>query len=248
MSTGRLTGKIALVTGAGRGIGQATALALAAEGAAVAVTDLAGHDETAAQVQAYGGQALALRMDVTDGAQVRAAVARTVERFGGLQILVNNAGVGWPRPLAEISEEEWDRVLAIDLKGPFLCIQAAAPHLAPGSAVVNLASLAGRSSSPLQGCFYSAAKAGLLGLTRHLARELGPSGIRVNAICPGPVDTDLLRDTSTQSDLDRFVASIPLRRLGTPDDIARAIVFLASDDAGYITGAALDANGGIFMA
>jgi NAD(P)-dependent dehydrogenase (short-subunit alcohol dehydrogenase family) len=243
-----LTGKIALVTGAGRGIGRATVLALAAEGAAVAATDLIGHDETAAQIQAIGGRALALRMDVTDGAQVRAAVARTVEHFSGLQILVNNAGVGWPRPLGEISEEEWDRVLAIDLKGPFLCIQAAAPHLAPGSAVVNLASLAGRSSSPLQGCFYSAAKAGLLGLTRHLARELGPRGIRVNAICPGPVDTDLLRDTSTQDDLDRFVASIPLRRLGTPEDIARAIVFLASDDAGYITGASIDANGGIFMA
>ena len=138
--------------------------------------------------------------------------------------------------------------MAVNLKGPFLCTQAAAPHLAAGGAVVNLSSLAGRSSSPAMGCHYSASKAGLLGLTRHLARELGPSGIRVNAICPGPVETDLLRRGMDDETSRRVVASTPLGRVGQPEDIARGIVFLASDDAAFITGAALDANGGLFMA
>ena len=128
------------------------------------------------------------------------------------------------------------------------CSQAAAPYLDGGGAIVNVASLAGRSSSPLQGCHYSASKAGLLGLTRHLARELGPRHIRVNAVCPGPIMTDMLTRTTSKEQIADLAAQVPVGRAGTPDDIAGVIAFLASDDAGYINGASLDANGGIFMA
>src|SRR5438105_9554925 len=130
---------------------------------------------------------------------------------------------------------------------PFLCTQVAARHLEQGGAIINVASLAGRSSSPLQGCHYSASKAGLLGLTRHLARELGPRRIRVNAVCPGPIMTDMLTRSSTREQIDALVAQVPVGRTGTPQDIAAVIAFLASDDAAFITGASVDANGGIFM-
>ena len=245
---GRVEGQVALVTGAGAGIGLATARALATEGAAVVAGDVARYDEAAEALRQLGADAAGIRLDVTDRASIVQAVALAVSRFGGLHILVNNAGIGWPQPLAEIGEEDWDRVMAVNVKGPFLCTQAAAPHLKGGGAVVNVSSLAGRSSSPLMGCQYSASKAGLLGLTRHLARELGPSGVRVNAICPGPIETDLLRRDTDEEAVRRIVATAPLGRLGRAEDIARAIVFLASEDAAFITGAALDANGGLWMA
>jgi len=186
-------------------------------------------------------------MDVTDEASVQAAVDTAIERFGALNVLVNNAGIGWPRPLAEVTAEDWDRILAVNLRGPFFCARAAAPHL-EGGAIVNVASVAGRSSSLAMGCHYTASKAGLLGLTRHLARELAPRGTRVNAVCPGATETELLDRGMDDEGKRRTQAAVPLGRIGRPEDIARAIVFLASDDAAYVTGAALDANGGIFMA
>jgi 3-oxoacyl-[acyl-carrier protein] reductase len=244
----RLTGMVALVTGAGGGIGRATVARLAAEGAAVVAGDLKDYEPVANAVREAGGRCLGVELDVTSAASARAAVEAAVAEFGGLHILVNNAGIDQRGRLEELSEADWDRLLAVNLKGSFLCTQAAVRHLQVGGAIVNVASLAGRSSSPLQGCHYSASKAGLLGLTRHLARELGPRRVRVNAVCPGPILTDMLtRSTSTER-IAELAAQVPIGRAGTPEDIAGVIAFLASDDAAYINGVSLDANGGIFMA
>jgi 3-oxoacyl-[acyl-carrier protein] reductase len=245
---GRLAGRVALVTGAGGGIGRATVERLAADGAAVVAGDLRGHEPLVEAVRAAGGRALGLELDVTSAASVRAAVEAAVAQFGGLHILVNNAGIAQRGRLEELSEADWDRLLAVNLKGPFLCSQAAARHLEGGGAIVNVASLAGRSSSPIQGCHYSASKAGLLGLTRHLARELGPRRIRVNAVCPGLIMTDMVTRSTSRDRIEELAAQVPVGRAGTPEDIASVIAFLASEDAGYINGASLDANGGIFMA
>jgi NAD(P)-dependent dehydrogenase (short-subunit alcohol dehydrogenase family) len=245
---GRLSGKVALVTGAGGGIGRATVARLAAEGAAVVAGDLKGFGPVVDAVWAAGGRALGVELDVTISQSARAAVQEAIAQFGGLNILVNNAGIDQRGLLEQLSEADWDRVLAVNLKGPFLCSQAAAKHLEGGGAIVNVASLAGRSSSPLQGCHYSASKAGLLGLTRHLARELGPRHIRVNAVCPGPVMTDMLTRSTSSEGIAALAAQVPVGRAGTPEDIASVIAFLASEDAGYINGASLDANGGVFLA
>lgn len=245
---GRLAGKVALVTGAGGGIGRATVERLAADGAAVVAGDVRGYAAAAEAARAAGGRALGLELDVTSAASARAAVEAAVAEFGGLQVLVNNAGIDQRGRLEELSEADWDRMLAVNLKGPFLCAQAAVRHLEGGGAIVNVSSLAGRSSSPIQGCHYSTSKAGLLGLTRHLARELGPRGIRVNAVCPGLIMTEMLTRGTSNERIAELAASVPIGRAGQAEDIARAIAFLASDDAGYITGASLDANGGIFMA
>ena len=246
---GRVEGKVALVTGAQGGIGRATAVALAAEGARLVLGDIADLQETAQAVFEAGDlPAVSVKLDVTSRTDAEAAVARAIEEFGRLDILVNNAGVGRPAPLAEVTDELWDWIMDVNLKGPFICSQAAAPHMEAGSAIVNLASLAGRASSPAQSCAYSASKAGLLGLTRHLAKELGPRGIRVTAVNPGIVMTTLVTDNFSPEQLARTIETIPLGRASQPEDIASVIVFLASDDARYVTGASLDANGGIFMA
>jgi len=245
---GRVEGKVALVTGASGGIGRATAIALAAEGARLVLGDIADLEATAQAVFEAGDlPAVSVRLDVTSRSDAEAAVARAIEQYGRLDILVNNAGVGRPSPIAEVTDELWDWILDINLKGPFICARAAAPHLGPGSAIVNVASLAGRASSPAMACAYSASKAGLLGLTRHLAKELGPRGIRVTAVNPGVVMTSLVADNYPPGHLERVVETIPLGRASGPEEVASVIVFLASDDAGYVTGASVDANGGIFM-
>lgn len=245
---GRVEGKVALVTGASGGIGRATAVALAAEGARLVLGDIADLEATAqAAFEAGDLPCVSVKLDVTSRTDAEAAVARAIEQYGRLDILVNNAGVGKPAPLAEVTDELWDWILDINLKGPFICARAAAPHLGPGSAIVNVASLAGRASSPAMACAYSASKAGLLGLTRHLAKELGPRGIRVTAVNPGVVMTSLVADNYPPGHLERTIETIPLGRASGPEEVASVIVFLASDDAGYVTGASLDANGGIFM-
>ena len=246
---GRVEGKVALVTGASGGIGRATAVALAAEGARLVLGDVADLQETAQAVFEAGDlPAATVRLDVTSRSDAEAAVARAIEQYGRLDILVNNAGVGKPAPLAQVTDELWDWMVEVNLKGPFICSRAAAPHLGRGSAIVNVASLAGRASSPVMACAYSASKAGLLGLTRHLAKELGPRGIRVTAVNPGVVMTSLVANNFPEEQLARTIETIPLGRPSQPEEVASVIVFLASDDAGYVTGASLDANGGIFMA
>jgi 3-oxoacyl-[acyl-carrier protein] reductase len=245
---GRVEGKVALVTGASGGIGRATAVALAAEGAQLVLGDVADLEATAQAVFEAGDvPALAVRLDVTSRSDAEAAVARAIEQFGRLDILVNNAGVGRPAQLADVTDELWDWMMEINLKGPFICARAAAPHMGQGSAIVNVASQAGRAFSPVMACAYSASKAGLLGLTRHLAKELGPRGIRVTAVNPGVVMTSLVANNFPKDRLARTIEAIPLGRPSQPEDIADVIVFLASDDARYVTGASLDTNGGGFM-
>ncbi|MCC6178521.1 MAG: SDR family oxidoreductase [Chloroflexi bacterium] len=245
---GRVAGKVALVTGARGGIGLAAARLLGAEGASVVLGDVADVTDAVREVERAGGRAIGTRLDVTRAADAEAAVAHAIEHFDRLDILVNNAGIAHPARLADVTDELWDRILTVNLKGPFICSRAAAPHLSSGGAIVNVASLAGRSFSPAMACAYSASKAGLLGLTRHLAKELAPSGIRVNAVNPGVVETSLIDGAYSAEHLSAVVGTIPLGRIASPEEIASVIVFLASDAASYVTGASLDTNGGIFMA
>ena len=245
---GVLDGKVALVTGARGGIGLATARAMAAEGAKLVLGDVASLDETVREIGAAPADVVGVRLDVTSTADAEAAVNVALERFGRLDILINNAGVGKPAPLAEVTDELWDWIIDINLKGAFLCSRAAAPKLSQGGSIVNIASLAGRASSPSMACAYSASKAGLLGLTRHLAKELAPRGIRVTAVNPGVVLTPLATDNYSAELMARTVESVPMGRAAQPEEIASVVVFLASDAASYVTGASLDVNGGIFMA
>jgi 3-oxoacyl-[acyl-carrier protein] reductase len=263
----RFAGRVALVTGAASGIGRATAVRLASEGAAVAVVDRdeTGAAETVGLVRAAGGAAAAFRCDVGDSASVNATVAAIAADLGPVDVLVNVAGIGDTAGLegiAGVADDRWNAVLAVNLSGPFYLSRAVIPGMiAKGrGAIVNVSSLAGRSKSAMGGYAYSSSKAGLLGLTRHLAFDYGPKGIRVNAICPGGVDTPMLRaagvrearsEAEQEARLARMNAYqyfMPIKRISQPEEQAAAIAFLASDDASYINGVSLDVNGGLFMA
>jgi NAD(P)-dependent dehydrogenase (short-subunit alcohol dehydrogenase family) len=246
----RLEGEVAVVTGAGRGIGRAIAGALAAEGAAVAIAELdtqtAG--EAAEECAGFGVCAVALPTNVSDADQVEALFVDCARELGEATILVNNAGIGVPGPLLDYREEQWQRQLDVNLKGVFLCLQAAARRMVPRRAgrIVSIASTAAFvSSSQLAEVAYDVSKAGVRQLTISAAYELAPHGITVNAVAPGQILTDLTR--KGMSDPERYsraVAKIPLGRLGTPEDVAAAVVFLASSDASYITGHTLVVDGG----
>lgn len=247
-----LDGKVAIVTGGGGGLGRAISLKLARRGARIVVADIDGAqaERVVKELNEEGARAIALCADVTRAAQVLEMVKAAVETFGTVDILVNNAGYGRPIPsVLEISEEEWDRSITLNLKSVFLCSKAVLEILLPKKTghIVNIASLAGRSTSTISGADYTAAKAGVIGLTRHIAREVAPHGIRVNAVCPGPTDTQLVRGPLTQVELDLIAARIPVRRLGRPEDVAGVVAFLVSSDAEYVTGACLDVNGGLLM-
>jgi NAD(P)-dependent dehydrogenase (short-subunit alcohol dehydrogenase family) len=262
----RFVGRVALVTGAASGIGRATALRLAAEGAAVAVVDrdAEGAEQTARDIAATGASARACPCDVSSSDQVADTTAAIERDLGAVDVLANVAGIGDPAAagrITEITDERWDMVLAVNLNGPFFLCRALLPGMAERGrgAVVNVSSLAGKSKSATGGLSYSSSKAGLLGLTRHLAFDYGSRGVRVNAICPGGVDTPMLRagaaTASASVDPDEAAARMtayqyfmPIKRLSTPEEQAAAIVFLASDEASYINGVALDVNGGLFMA
>jgi len=247
-----LRGKVAVVTGAGQGLGEAIARRLAAEGAAVAVVDVEGGlaDGVAREIQAAGSRAVAVRTDVTDRASVRAMVDEVGRRLGEPDILVNNAG-GFPklRTLLEVEEEEWDAILALNLKSAYLCSRAVLPGMIArrGGRIVSLSSPAARSLTNFSATHYAAAKAGILGFTRHLAYEVGQYGITVNAVAPGTTLTERVRRARTPEDQARIASLVPLGRLGLPEDSAAAVAFLASDDAAYITGITLDVNGGKVM-
>ena len=248
MSEGRFTGRVAIVTGSGRGIGRAIAERFAADGASVVVADL--NAETAGDVArsigASGGTAIAVPTDVTDPGAADALAAAAVERFGRIDVLVNNAGILRMTRAGDVSPEEWHLVIDANLTGSFLCARAAYPALrATGRGrIVNVASMAGRATSTLGGVHYTTAKAGVLGLTRHLAREWAIDGITVNAISPGMVDTPMVRGSIDEARMARVLASIPLGRLAEPAEIASLVTFLASDEAAYITGANVDIHGG----
>ncbi len=243
-----LKGRVALITGGARGIGLATATALGQRGADVALVDVDGK-ALAGAAAACGDRALALEADVSRAADVQRAVGAAVARFGGLHILVNNAGICPLTPFPEIVEEEWDRVLAINLKGAFLCCQAALPHLqrsGPQGRIINIASVAGQMGGVLVGAHYAASKAGLIALTKSLARLLAPDGVTVNCIAPATTATELTA-AWPESLREQVRAQIPLGRLATPGEVAEAVCFLAADGAAFITGATLDVNGGLFL-
>jgi NAD(P)-dependent dehydrogenase (short-subunit alcohol dehydrogenase family) len=242
-----LSGKVAVVTGAASGIGAATAAALAAAGSRVALLD---RDEDAARERARSlPQSRAYRADVADKRSVDSAFAAIAADFGGVDVLVNNAGVESVWTIAAMPESDWDRVLDVNLKGALLCTQAAVPAMRArgGGAVVNVASVAGKRISFGGGAGYTASKAGLLGFTRHAAFELGYYKIRVNAVCPGPTLTPMIKRNLDDAQQRGVEAIIPLGRWVMPEDVAAAILFLASDDAAMCTGTSIDVDGGILV-
>jgi 2-hydroxycyclohexanecarboxyl-CoA dehydrogenase len=244
--------QVAMVTGAGRGIGAAIAARLAAAGAAVAVCDVdaALAEATAAKLEAAGGRALAVAADVSDGASVAKAVARVAAELAPASVLVNNAAIDVIRPFVETSEADWDRILAVNLRGTIVCCRAVLDGMIArgGGSIVNLGSDAGRVGSSGE-AVYSASKGGVIAFTKALARETARYAIRVNCVCPGPTETALLAQVGEYSQklLEGLVRAIPLRRVGQPDDVAALVAFLASDDAAYITGQTISVNGGLTM-
>ena len=245
-----LDGKVALVTGASRGIGRAIALRLAAEGASVAL-NYAGNAAKAAEVKELaekgGARAMAIQADVADAAAVDAMVKQVMEEFGRIDILVNNAGITRDGLLARMKEEDFDAVLATNLKGVFHCTKAVAKAMmkARYGRIVNLASVVGVMGNAGQ-ANYAAAKAGIIGFTKSVAKELAPRGITANAVAPGFIGTDM---TAGLSDKVRegMEQAIPLGRMGQPEDVANAVLFLASDQASYITGQVVHVDGGMVM-
>jgi 3-oxoacyl-[acyl-carrier protein] reductase len=246
----RLKDKVAIVTGAGRGIGLGIALAFARAGARVALCDIDSSllDDALAEIKAVGGEGLAFHMDVTRKEQIYDVVQDVLDRWGAIDILVNNAGIYEVLPVEEITEMQWDRLLAVNLKGAFLCCQAVIPHMKRrGSGrIVSIASSAGKTGGTLAGAHYSVSKAGLICLAKQLARELGPHGITVNAVAPGRIDTPMIHSVPEEEN-EAFRQRTPLGRLGTPEDVANAVLFLASDEASFITGEIVDVNGGLLI-
>jgi len=243
-----LKGKVAIVTGAGSGIGRAIAIRLARDEAAIAVLDLNGDGaaETAKLITDAGGTALALTVDCSNEAAIKEAAATIRAKFGPITILVNNAGIATFVPYMDITEDQWDQMIRINLKGPHLCCREVIPDmLAAGwGRIINITSSSVQSGSFAQ-AHYVSSKGGLLGLTKALALEYAPTGITVNMVPPGFIDTPLLR--SAPIDAEAFAKTLPMKRIGQPEDIAGACAYLASEEAGYVTGQTISTNGGRYM-
>jgi NAD(P)-dependent dehydrogenase (short-subunit alcohol dehydrogenase family) len=243
----RLRGKAAIVTGGGAGIGKAISSLFAREKARVAVADidLGAAQATASEIAENGGSALALRADVRSAGDVERMVRDTVAAFGRLDILVNNAGVGTDGDVVQLPEEEWRRILDVNLTGVFLCCKFAIPQMkrSGGGSIVNIASIAARVGGSVS-CVYPASKAGVVALSRNTALEFAAEGIRVNCVCPGHVDTALTYTLKDPQVREALIGRYPLGRLGTAEEIAGAALFLASDEASFVTGSELTVDGG----
>jgi 3-oxoacyl-[acyl-carrier protein] reductase len=245
----KLEGKVALITGGAQGIGRAIALALARQGASVVISDvnLEKAQETCREIEALGGQALAVGGNVADAKAAENMVGRAVEKFGALDILVNNAGITRDGVLLRMKEEDWDSVMAVNLKGAYQCTRVALRFFLKrkGGKIVNIASVTGEMGNAGQSN-YAASKAGLIGFTKSVAREYASRNIQANAVAPGFIDTAMTQ-AIPQKDRDFLIKQIPMERLGTPEDVAEAVLFLASPAADYITGQVLNVNGGMYM-
>jgi NAD(P)-dependent dehydrogenase (short-subunit alcohol dehydrogenase family) len=241
-------GRVAIVTGAARGLGRAAAARLHERGAAVAINVRDGQ-RAESVVRSLGARALAVPGDIAAPGVPDEIVRRTVERFGRVDILVNNAALARSTRFPSLTADEWRLALEVNMTAPFLLIKAVFPIMKAQryGRIVNVSSSAGRTVSTLGGAHYTASKAGLLGLTRAAAKELGQYGITVNAVCPGMIDTELTRENASPELLERLTASYPVPRLGTAIEVADLICFAASEAAGYITGTSLDINGGDLM-
>jgi 2-hydroxycyclohexanecarboxyl-CoA dehydrogenase len=248
----RLLDKVAIVTGAASGLGRGIALALAREGARVAVVDLneAGAKETVEAIARAGGEAGAWRADISDRARIEAVVGEVIARWGTVHVLVNNAGLDRVGPFVESPESDWDLILRVNLKGPIVCTRAVLDAMTKQGygKIVNIASDAGRVGSTGE-AVYSAAKGGIIAFTKTIAREMARHRINVNCICPGPSDTPLFADVAAGNPklAESLKRVIPFGRLGTPEDLAPAVVFFASDESGFVTGQTLSVSGGLTM-
>ncbi len=246
-----LTNKVALVTGARRGMGKSHALALAQQGAKVAITDI-NQEEcqlVVEEIKSMGGEAVAFKLDVSNAAEVNQVFDKVIKQFGRLDILVNNAGIYVPKSALEITEEDWDKMIDIDLKGEFLCAQRAAKEMAKNKwgRIINIASIAsgGVGVGIAGGCHYTAAKGGIIGMTETMAVEWAPMGINVNAIGPGAIDTPMVSAAQIPEEaMKAMLAGVPLKRIGKSEEVSAAVVFLASEEASYITGATFYVDGG----
>jgi len=249
----RFKDKVAIVTGGASGIGAATVRALAKEGAKVMVADinLQGLEKMDAEMKAENLPFFGIQANVAHEIEVERIINKTISQFGGIDLLVNNAGIspkhnGKKANLWEMSIAEWDQVMSVNIRGAFLCCHFAVPNMIErgGGAIVNVSSLAAKVGSALVGNHYVISKAGMVGLTKILAREVADYGIRVNAVAPGRIDTPMIWDMSEEFNK-QYLTTVPLKRLGKPEDVADGILFLLSDAASYITGLVLDINGGL---
>jgi 3-oxoacyl-[acyl-carrier protein] reductase len=247
--TMELKGKVALVTGAAQGIGKAITLMLARHGADVIVADvnLEKAEETGREVQALGQQAMAVKLDVTRLQDVETTVETTLQKFGKIDILINNAGIARDKLILRMTEEDWDAVLGVNLKGTFNCTKAVIKQMSKqrSGKIVNIASVVGEMGNPGQ-ANYAASKAGVIGFTKTIAREFAQRGINVNAIAPGYIQTPMT-DSLPEKAKEELKRMIPMERLGQPEDVAQAVLFLVSEASSYITGNVLKVNGGIYM-
>jgi 3-oxoacyl-[acyl-carrier protein] reductase len=244
----KLTGRVAIVTGASRGIGRAIARRLAAQGATVVAGARGQHAaDVVAEIRGAGGRAEPASIDVTDGAAAAALVGDVVTRLGRIDILVNNAGIARDQLMLRMKREDWDAVLATNLTAAFTCSQAVLRPMVKqrGGRIICISSVVGQMGNAGQ-ANYAASKAGLIGFARALAREVASRGITVNVVAPGLIDTDMTRAIGDDV-REQWAAQVPLGRFGTPDDVAAAVCFLASDEAAYITGQVLAVNGGMYM-